>query len=396
MAGGESRNVRPRAHPPVPSVTRSNNFSNGEVAAVGAAVISPAALPANEVSPLLLLLQHAVAGGNVVRDSRGQVYTGFASYSDLANSQCKFVPMNSNRAINREVVLQRVKENVEAFERDGKYLEFGQINLLIVSHDPSHDFLVMDGQHRCQVMYELHRRYPDRQLAFQFRAKAVPSEQAAFDELKHFQRSYPTDSRSFFRTRAEERIATAVLTQLKVSHPGAFKNMVLADNHGRGTADPVRPFLNDNLLYWLLQDSGLLIGANGSMTTDLTVLAQLRHANNKLASLPLEVLGKGATERMRQTATRVDCWLGFFRDGGLQWQHVEEHLRADLARQTALPAQGLCLLCIDAQSTMAMQPCGHLCLCEGCAAAVCNATPRRCPLCRGEVERAQRIYSTGA
>lgn len=395
MAGREGRNVRPRGPHPVPSVTGNNISNNGELRADCTAVTRPVAVPANVVSPLLVLLQEAVAAGNVVRDFRGQVYTGFANYSDLANSQCKFVPMNSNRAISREVVLQRVKENVEAFERSGQYLEFGQINLLIMSRDPSHDFLVMDGQHRCHVMSELHRSFPTRELTFQFRAKAVPSEQAAFDELRHFQRSYPTDPRSFFRTRAEERIASAVLTQLKETYPGAFKSMVLADNHGRGTADPVRPFLNDNLIYWLLQDSGLLTGA-GDRMTHLPVLAKLRDANHVLASLPLQVLGKGATERMRQTATRVGCWLGFFRDGGMQWQQIEEHLRADRVRQAAPLVQGSCALCMDAQSTMAMQPCGHLCLCEDCAVTICNATPRKCPICRGDVEHAQRIYGTGA
>ena len=58
----------------------------------------------------------------------------------------KFLPMNSNRAINFEVVSDRVKTNLEEYDRTGKYCEFGQINLLIIETEPTMTFLIMDGQ----------------------------------------------------------------------------------------------------------------------------------------------------------------------------------------------------------------------------------------------------------
>merc|ERR1711957_383305 len=120
----------------------------------------------------------------------------------------------------------------------GRYLEFGQINLIVIAAEPSFEFLAMDGQHRCETMAELHRLFPDRALVFQFRVKVVDSEAKAFEELRHFQRSYPSDPRSFFRSRAEARVATAVLVQWKRRHAQAFKEIVLSDRQGRKTNDP--------------------------------------------------------------------------------------------------------------------------------------------------------------
>ena len=54
--------------------------------------------------------------------------------------------MNSNRAINSEVISDRVRANLEEYEKNGKYCEFGQINLLIIESEPTMTFLIMDGQ----------------------------------------------------------------------------------------------------------------------------------------------------------------------------------------------------------------------------------------------------------
>lgn len=376
--------------------------------AAAAALAAPAAAAAP--SPLVEVLGRAVAAGKVVRDPLGEVYTGFGIFSDLAASQCAFVPMNSNRAINMDVVAQRVQENIDAYERTGRYLEFGQINLIVVAPEATHDFLVMDGQHRCETMRELHRRFPARELCFQFRAKVVASEVAAFDELRHFQRAFPTDPRSFFRSRAEARAATGVLQRLKIAHAPAFREMVLADRRGRSAGDPCRPYLNDSLVFWLIQDAGFASGAEGGedapeadgVTTHAgTVLAELARADALLATLPLEALGKGATVRMRQMATRAGCWLGFLREGLLHWRD----LQPQLAVQAALPAVPAvppgaeavvaeCTVCLSCPPASALLPCGHRCVCEACAAAVLAARPLppRCPLCRGAVEGACRIY----
>eukprot|EP00421_Protoceratium_reticulatum_P044965 CAMPEP_0168432612 /NCGR_PEP_ID=MMETSP0228-20121227/38976_1 /TAXON_ID=133427 /ORGANISM="Protoceratium reticulatum, Strain CCCM 535 (=CCMP 1889)" /LENGTH=414 /DNA_ID=CAMNT_0008446735 /DNA_START=42 /DNA_END=1283 /DNA_ORIENTATION=- len=351
------RNVRPRVEAPP------------EAAAAQLAAAAPAR------SPLLTLLDRAVLGGKVVKDPSGQVYTGFACYRDLAGSQCAFVPMNSNRAINREVVQQRVQENIEAYDRSGQYLEFGQINLIIVSRDPSLDFLVMDGQHRCETMRDLNARFPERELWFQFRVKVVTSEPMAFEELRHFQRSYPTDPRSFFRSRAEARRATAVLLQLKVHGPLGPARA----GHGR----PFEALLNDNLIFWLLQDSELLGGAEdgraGAPKGTAEILADLGRMDQLLAGLPLAALGRAATEHMRTVAGRCGCWLGFLREGMLRWRDLQDRLVPDVPRPREEAQEALCTICLEGESTTAMLPCGHRCVCGDCAAAVRAAAPGDLP-----------------
>jgi hypothetical protein len=58
-----------------------------------------------------------------------------------------------------------------------------------------------------------------------------------------------------------------------------------------------------------------------------------------------------------------------------------------------------CVVCLTNQKTMAYVPCGHLCVCAGCArsaAAVffgsAQLATARCPICRGHVEQAVRIF----
>lgn len=359
--------------------------------------------PARPISPLVTVLEKGVATGKVVKDNHGEVYTGFGLYSDLATSRCGFTPMNSNRAINRDVVKKRVEENEEAFQRTGRYLEFGQINLIINAHEPLHEFLVMDGQHRCETMAELHRRHPTQPLWFQFRAKVVASEPFAYQELRHFQKSYPTDERSFFRCRAEARVATAVLLKLKAAHGAAFRDMVLSDQRGRRTGDPPRPFLNDNLVFWLLQDSGLLGTAgdeNGSSDASAAAtLEALRRMDTILATLPRADLGRGVTQKMHDTAGRIGCWLGLFRDSdaGLRWSQVSGRLaeqQTSVRGVGAAPAeqQPECSICMEAPPVMVLIPCGHRCVCETCASAVRAAPSPRCPLCRAVVSGDQRVY----
>jgi len=49
-----------------------------------------------------------------------------------------------------------------------------------------------------------------------------------------------------------------------------------------------------------------------------------------------------------------------------------------------------CCICLTNPKTHAIQPCGHCCLCPTCVSRVENRG--KCPICRGDVERVQRIY----
>lgn len=403
----EERNVHRRSQPadeaPVAfQQSRGQHFGTISAAPAGASIAGTASSSSSGglASPLVELLEKGLSTGQVVKDPHGEVYTGFASFRDLAQSQCKFVPMNSNRAINRDVVRQRVQENVDSHGCKGRYLEFGQINLIVISQDASHNFLVMDGQHRCETMQELHSRNPQHDIWFQFRAKVVASEPLAFEELRHFQRAYPTDPRSFFRSRAEARAATAVLERLKARFRGVFKEMELASRNGRGSLDPPRPYLNDNLLFWLLQESSLLAGASqaiegeGSANAD-EILSRLIRMNRFMASLTRADLGKNATDHMLQVASKMGCYLGFFREGVLLWHHLDGLLQASETPRLEVASgtvDASCVVCLERPPQVALLTCGHVCVCETCSAAVQAARPARCPVCRLLVEGAQRVF----
>jgi hypothetical protein len=57
-----------------------------------------------------------------------------------------------------------------------------------------------------------------------------------------------------------------------------------------------------------------------------------------------------------------------------------------------LPSKVECVICNDGEAVQAMVPCGHHCLCNGCAAHIMTSTPRTCPLCREVVQMTVKIY----
>ena len=47
-----------------------------------------------------------------------------------------------------------------------------------------------------------------------------------------------------------------------------------------------------------------------------------------------------------------------------------------------------CVVCLEAKAVLAVMPCGHQCVCEGCA----TVQMTQCPMCRQPVEDFKRIY----
>ncbi|CAE8593101.1 unnamed protein product [Polarella glacialis] len=136
-----------------------------------------------------------------------------------------------------------------------------------------------------------------------------------------------------------------------------------------------------------------------------------------LVTLRREDLGKAATENMRLTAQKIGCWLGFFRDGTLNWRDLKERLQAAREVEAAAAARAApraaiappaaaaaaapvpaaadaseCVVCLEKPPESALLPCGHRCVCETCADAVRSARPPVCPLCRANVQGACRIF----
>jgi hypothetical protein len=187
-----------------------------------------AAAAAPCASPLVATLDAGVQRGTMLRhpNATEPVYVSFANYGDLVSSSCAFVPMNSNRVINEAVVKKRVDENLMHYRRLDRYLDFGEISVLVRRDDPSMNFHIMDGQHRCRAMQELHKKHPNQALWFHFRVHVVANEKEAHDSLVHFQDQYPADPRAFLRSQRHTRFATEVVTQLNERYPRAFRAVV--------------------------------------------------------------------------------------------------------------------------------------------------------------------------
>jgi len=50
----------------------------------------------------------------------------------------------------------------------------------------------------------------------------------------------------------------------------------------------------------------------------------------------------------------------------------------------------LCVVCMEAERSHVFIPCGHVCLCEGCAT---SQTWAECPVCRVAAQGVMRIYA---
>lgn len=76
-------------------------------------------------------------------------------------------------------------------------------------------------------------------------------------------------------------------------------------------------------------------------------------------------------------------------------QSTSSRPASSAAAAAAAPQQNhdrrVCVVCLDADATMAIVPCGHRSYCEACAAQARSAT-RVCPVCRQRVERTMRVF----
>jgi len=319
------------------------------------------------------------------------IYTGFLQWQHVMNSNVVFEPMSCNRAINDDVVDRRVKDNLEHMARTGKFCDFGQINLLVLLDDPAHKFYVMDGQHRCKTMARLHSQ-TGKDIKFQFRAKAVANESGAHQELLHFQSCYPSDSRSFFATAHARHTATAVLQRLRTEFPSVelWSDVITTTcRAGKRTGDPNRPRLNDFLVFWILQDSGLLDAVspdNGEREIFQTML-RMNRLLRRVAQTDRNKIGKGVTENMLRIAERTGCYLGLFRDDGVGWSDFGGRLGEESAAAADTQDSFACVVCLAADRNILFRPCRHLCCCGECGRQLAT-----CPVCNKPVEEREQIF----
>ena len=96
--------------------------------------------------------------------------------------------------------------------------------------------------------------------------------------------------------------------------------------------------------------------------------------------------GESGGERLvrRQWPLRVEHFAG--RRGSEELVRSEHVATASSAQQTSA-----CVVCLSGDSTHALVPCGHVCVCGTCLGAVVGRE-RRCPMCRATVDSSMRVY----
>lgn len=79
--------------------------------------------------------------------------------------------------------------------------------------------------------------------------------------------------------------------------------------------------------------------------------------------------------------------------------HVDNcdcELCRSMAKETGAEAQHedatLCVACLDGPREVALFPCRHLCLCQGCVEAVLERGGNLCPLCKGAVDSHCKLF----
>ena len=66
---------------------------------------------------------------------------------------------------------------------------------------------------------------------------------------------------------------------------------------------------------------------------------------------------------------------------------IQTKLQEAFAVESLEASKTECVVCLSAESVMALMPCGHRCACEGCGPGL-----KTCPMCRADVQEAKRIF----
>jgi len=82
-----------------------------------------------------------------------------------------------------------------------------------------------------------------------------------------------------------------------------------------------------------------------------------------------------------------ECWRAIQRDRP-SVPEIQTKLQEAFAVESLVKASKTeCVVCLSAESVMALMPCGHRCACEGCGPVL-----QTCPMCRADVQEAKRIF----
>ena len=153
-------------------------------------------------------------------------------------------------------------------------------------------------------------------------------------------------------------------------------------------ADGVRSWLTDNNLTGIAE---VLVNAGVDTMTDLLGITEGDKddlAEEGLKKMKFKRLVKAINAAKAVKAGDVGEGGGGGDDGGGGESKDDSNGAAGgMGEET-----GECVVCMDEENTHTFVPCGHKCVCEGCALAIMQIAAE-CPTCRGEAREAIPVYS---
>jgi hypothetical protein len=74
-------------------------------------------------------------------------------------------------------------------------------------------------------------------------------------------------------------------------------------------------------------------------------------------------------------------------------QQIQARLGVPAAAPAPQAEEELCVMCLDARKDHIILPCGHQCVCKGCAEQLTRTKTPTCPLCRRAIRETTRVFT---
>jgi hypothetical protein len=115
--------------------------------------------------------------------------------------------------------------------------------------------------------------------------------------------------------------------------------------------------------------------------------AERLQMEEEMAALALSV--QSDTLRMQSDALRVQS-------NALRLQQMQARLGRSVVAPPATPNPGTeetqCVVCMDAPKDHLIVPCGHMCVCAGCAEQLTKTRTPTCPVCREPIQQTVKVF----
>ena len=123
---------------------------------------------------------------------------------------------------------------------------------------------------------------------------------------------------------------------------------------------------------------------------------KLSHSSSLNQQLENQLQGSKAsiaslTSQLNEFKDKLSLSSSQLNEARNQLSELEKNYKLLTGDHEALSERYLCVICQDAQKTILLRPCNHLCLCGNCASNV--TAVRRCPLCNTTITERMKVFA---